>query len=567
MRRINTWQDAITNGTAELDTGDGLTLKTPLDVVKEIASAKTAAITEATTTAATDATTKANNAKAEAIDDAPTKYGGLSGRVATLEKPVGRARVATTAAPATGTRTALGVRVPFRLPFDTAEYRVHFRNGNPYTGAGRAGAITFTATAVAAAQVFEGNLTAASGSTFAGSATLPDGVEYVTPWKTDLPLTAGTWYHLSYGITTAGTAFYGGSGQAWTNTAPTSVLNTSMSGAAIGDSVPLDVWIEAIPTNGTTPDVVFAGVAAPASGSTGGPTTSSHVTITAVGDSLTDGGVNGLLWPEMDTWAVKLADILPNTAVVNLGVSGATIDEELLLIGALPAEFIIPSGGIANGGNGTVTPARTYGMPPGSRTLDFIYQGMNGRLIKDAAGVWKLYNYGAAPVPAGKVTLDPKAGWGAHAGDAAIIWLGINDNTYGITGLEATVADHIVAAHQRFVAWLTPQVKQFMILGIHSRTTETTGTAGHATVLDVNRRLRELYPGNFKSIQDYLRGPALADLGVTPTQDDLDKIAAGTVTPSALAAGDQTHISKATAAVLPAKFFKPYLTGKGGVDA
>ena len=461
-------------------------------------------------------------------------------------------------------RVAVGVRVPFRLPFDSSNFRIHFRNRNPQTGISKTGAVTFTATAVATAQISGGapiaNSTTA-GSSIQGSATLAAGGEYVTPYKTDYPLTAGTWYHLSYGITTAGTEFYAGAGQAWMNTAPTSVLNQNMAGAAVGYQVPLDVWIEAVPIGGGTPEVVFAGIAAPL-GDTGAET-SSRTALAAFGDSLTDGGANGSLWPETDTWVYKLQTLLAGTSITNLGYTGAVIDEMLMRAGVMPVVVNVPTGGVAAAANAAVTPAQFYALPSVSRTIDLTYNGANCRIIKDAAGVWTLYNYGSSTIPAGRVTLSPVTGWAGHQGDTAIIWVGINDNTYGLTGLESTVADHIVAGHQKLIQWLSPRVKQVMILGIHARTSETTGTAGNTTVLEVNRRLKELYPGYFKSIHDYLRGPAITDLGLTATTDDTTAIANGTVPPSVLAVGDPTHISKETAAILPSKFFAPFIQGKG----
>lgn len=500
------------------------------------------------------------DAAAAAVDANPT--------IAGMEKRLGASTVRLSVpATTTETRTAVGVRVPVRLPFNASEFRVHFRNRNPQTGTGFPGSISFSATGISVAQVVDDQPFVASVAApvaIQGAATLAEGGEYVTPWKADFPLTAGVWYHLSYGVTTAGSEFYAGAGTAWVNATPMSVLNQTMGTPAIGYKVPLDVWIEAVPTGGGTPETVFAGIAPPAAAAA--VTVSSRTAVTAFGDSLTDGGSNGELWPESDTWPVKLDSVLPNATVTNLGYSSATVDELLLRIGAMPLRVIVPAGGIPPSGNALVTPTQTYGMPAGTRPIDTTYNGGGVRINKNSDGTWQLYNFGSTTIPAGEALIPPAAAWAGRNGDTAIIWIGVNNNTGNVKGLEETVADHIVAGHQRLVAWLSPQVKQFMILGITTRTPETTGAAANDTVLEVNRRLRGLFPGNFKSIQEYLRTQALTDLGITPTQDDLGKIAAGVLPPSVLASGDVGHISKETATVVATHFVKPYLVAKGWVD-
>lgn len=472
----------------------------------------------------------------------------------------------------TDSRAAVNARIPFRVPFGTSKFRVHIRNRNPSTGVVVPGALSFVGVGIGTAQtsgatIYSG-LVESVASTITGAFSTPaDGAEYVTPWKTDFPLAPGAVYHLTYGYNGPVQANYAGAGLAFTNNSPTGALSKTMASPVTSKTSPLDFWIEAVTDSGSTRRVLYAGITPPASTTVAPIVTSSRTSITAFGDSLTDGGSNGALWPEADTWPYKLDTALTTATVTNLGYSGATVDEMLMRVGALPMRVSVPADGIAASGNAFVTPLQTYGMPAGTRPIDATLNGGAGvRLTKNDDGTWQLYNYGTNPIPAGTAIITPVAAWANRNADTAIIWIGINDITGGVTGMDATVADHVVAGTQKLIEWFTPQVKQFMILGVTTRTNETTGTANHATATEINNRLQALYPGQFKSIQKYLREQAMTDLGITPTQDDLDKIAAGTLPPSVLDVGDIGHISKATATVVANNLIAPWLKAKGYVD-
>ncbi|MDQ0865720.1 SGNH/GDSL hydrolase family protein [Arthrobacter globiformis] len=517
ISRISTWQQAYETGTVDVDFGDGIRLK----------------------------------------------LGDISRNNLKLSQP----------GDTTDSRTALSVRVPFKAPSNISSFRVHFRNRHPVKGTTYTGGLSFTAVGIGQAQttgdtIFVG-ITETISTTIEGAFTTPaDGSEHVTPWMTWYPLTEGVWYHLSYGYNGPAQQNYAGTGTAWTNTSPTSCLNKTLGSPTKETTIPVDVWIEAVVASGGTTEF-YAGQVPPAA-TVSAPTvsTSSRTSITTFGDSLTDGGSNGTLWPESDTWPYKLDTTLTTATVTNLGYSGATVDEMLMRVGAMPMRVTVPSGGIAGGGaNAFVTPLQTYGMPAGTRPIDATLNGGAGvRLTKNTDGTWQLYNYGTDPIPAGTALITPASAWAGHNADTAIIWIGINDITGNVMGVDATVADHVVGGTQKLIEWLTPQVKQFLILGVTTRTNETTGSANHTTATEINSRLQALYPGKFKSIQKYLREQAMTDLGITPTQDDLDKIAAGTLPPSVLDVGDIGHISKATATVVANNLIAPWLKAKGYVD-
>lgn len=473
----------------------------------------------------------------------------------------------------TDTTTAIGVRVPFRAPFATMKFRIHMRNRNPATGQVYTGAISGSAIGIGTASmsgdtIFP-SLVEATATTLKGSFTTPaDGSEWVSDWISTFPLASGTWYLLSYGLTSpAGQTNYAGQGLAWSNTAPTSVLNKNMASVIQQTQSPLDVWIEAVALGGVTTAVVYAGrppVTTPVA--TNPVTTSSRTAIATFGDSLTDGGANGIVWPETDSWPYKLGTLLPGVTVTNLGYSGATVDEMLIKVGARRPRFTVTGGSVPSSGTVAVTTVEDLGIPTSRQIgMNGKLGGLVGRLLIDYANGHTFTTYGAAPITAVPGPVEFVGEDDGHYGDTAVIWIGRNDVTFAVKGPDATVPDHVVGGVQRLVEWLTPQVKQVMILGTTTRTNEPTGNAMNSQVLEINSRLRTLYPGRFKSVQDYLMNQAMADLGLTPTTADSTNIANGTLPPSLLEGSDNTHISKATAAAVAQYLVAPYLKSKGWI--
>src|SRR5699024_6675284 len=74
------------------------------------------------------------------------------------------------------------------------------------------------------------------------------------------------------------------------------------------------------------------------------PATSSPTRIAAFGDSQTDGGSNGILWPEEESWPARLGvELGAGFTVTNAGFSGATVDEVAMRVGAFPVRVNIPT--------------------------------------------------------------------------------------------------------------------------------------------------------------------------------------------------------------------------------
>lgn len=285
--------------------------------------------------------------------------------------------------------------------------------------------------------------------------------------------------------------------------------------------------------------------------------------ITAFGDSQTDGGDSGSLWPEEESWPSRLgAKLGADYTVTNAGFSGATVDEMLMKVGAIPLRVTVPSS-VANNDSVVVTPAGShYGLAPVLTSFDVRLDGKNARINVSADGVWTLHNWTGGTIPAGTITFEPKVS--GTAGDTAVVWIGGNDRTFGITGLDETVADHIIGGTQTLIEWLGYRVKNVMILGMQPRASEPAGTPNNDLVIEVNERLRGLYPGKFRSVFDYLRTDALLDMGLTPTSEDLADIDNGLM-PRSVLSPDNAHVNKQAAQVIGEHFVHDYLTGKGWI--
>lgn len=287
-------------------------------------------------------------------------------------------------------------------------------------------------------------------------------------------------------------------------------------------------------------------------------------TIVAVGDSLTEGGANNVVWPKTDAWPAKLATALGQT-VLNHGVSGSTVDEALLNTGARPMRLKVTGGSVpASGG---VAVELSWAVHTYTGKWIAATGRMGGLTVtlqrNGTTGAWTVFQNGGTAAKALTGWHDFTPDWSGQEANTFILWHGANDATYNVTGREKTAADHIVAGIQELASHLAARNKRYVMLGLHTRTVDTTGTSRHTTATEVNTRLRYLDPGHFLSVQDWMRDRALAALGITPTTQDLDLIAAGTVPASIMEGADTTHISKPAAAALATDLLVPWLQAKG----
>lgn len=290
----------------------------------------------------------------------------------------------------------------------------------------------------------------------------------------------------------------------------------------------------------------------------------SRTRIACAGDSLTAGQDASGAWPASAKWPTILGSILPDVTVANLGRGGDTTDDIMIRLGALTLWFTIPVGFIPSSGTVSI---RTKAVISTRDNISYSgsIAGVPGTISTGVGRAWTFTR--ATPgdtVPVtGQTPFIPTGT--ARDRETIIFWGGRNDVDFGTAGLEQSKADHVVAQYQAVVEWAKHQVKQVMLVGVTTSTSEHPGGLKYETVKEINNRLRALFPGKFADVQNYLSTRALSDMGRTPTSADTAAIAAGEIPPQLYAEGDSTHFSRATAAALAEYFFAPYLLGKGWV--
>ena len=148
----------------------------------------------------------------------------------------------------------------------------------------------------------------------------------------------------------------------------------------------------------------------------------------------------------------------------------------------------------------------------------------------------RLNNGGAVSVPAGTKIVSKTAD--QYNDNVSIIWAGRNDVAFGYPH----EVDGTVANVQTMVNNLSTDIKRFLVVSVTTATNEYEGSQYSGTynkVLQINEQLSELYPNNYVDIRDYLIHQCIYDMGITPTQADLDNMNRDTLPPSIMA--DEIH--------------------------
>lgn len=290
----------------------------------------------------------------------------------------------------------------------------------------------------------------------------------------------------------------------------------------------------------------------------------SRTQVTALGDSLTEGGDISGAWPAGSSWPEKLSAILPGVTVVNRGHSGDSSDEILLRTGIITARFTVADGALPATGPVNLTTSQILSIRDG-RAMAGTLAGVYGNLRHVSGKDWmftRAANGTAVPAP-GKQAFTSSAA--ASNTDTLTYWAGRNDISMPGEIMEPTQAEHLVANAVKVMEWAAPRQKQVLIIGPTTGTHERAGSSGFLMIAEANRRLRELFPANYVSAQDYMVTRALSDMGVTPTPADAAAVSAGEMPPSLIAPGDTIHFSQAAAANFAQNFVAPNLLGRGWV--
>lgn len=279
----------------------------------------------------------------------------------------------------------------------------------------------------------------------------------------------------------------------------------------------------------------------------------SRTKIACFGDSLTRGYSGTTAWDVADSWPAKLGSKIPGAEVVNLGFSGNTTDEIRFRTGVLEARFSPVGGSIPGTGSVAVTTKQTLGFATNREfTIGGYLGGIYGMLRHEGGA----YTFTRTSPGVGVQVATPltfkvdQPDYGSHT---AIFWVGRNDVSFGITGPEATVADHVVTATLEMVEWLRHRVKHVIVVGPTNRVDEPKGSAGYDTVLEVNQRLQALLPGKYMNVRKWLVEKAIYEAGVTPTAADLAQIEKDAPPLSIMDGG--THFNRPIAPLLADKFY------------
>lgn len=290
---------------------------------------------------------------------------------------------------------------------------------------------------------------------------------------------------------------------------------------------------------------------------------SDMTSIFCAGESTTRGGDNGVDWPLGDAYPAKLAAALGGgVTVMNFGKGGAFTDEILLRANRKRIFVRVPAGQIPGSG-ATIIGLSWNPETDGPRWIELPGRINNVPITLDqngTTGTWtaKRRVSGAAVPVSGwvEVMLDAKA----SEGGVHILWIGGNDSTRQVKGPHKSVVAHITAGIQAYKESLPAENHSLIVLGMHP----SLGNAARLQdTLAVNAWCEENLPNNYVSVYDYMRGPALSHMGVTPTAEDQTLISQGYIPRSVLAAGDIVHPNKAFAAVMAERLLAPYIRDRG----
>jgi hypothetical protein len=290
--------------------------------------------------------------------------------------------------------------------------------------------------------------------------------------------------------------------------------------------------------------------------------------LAAFGDSLTI-GYPPSEFPDPSYSYAGVLDTLISASVANLGRGFETADEIALRQGGYVLNLSVAGGTIPTSGAVTCTTTQGFCFRSGAWTQTGTLAGVAGTLTSTSPTSGDIFTFtftragsGAAVPVAGTAPFISNSAV-THEAHPQIIFAGRNDAAYtppaGVT-ITDTVT-RVLAAYDAMVARIRTYHKEFLLLGTLTATTEGVGTAGYVQVTAINNALAAKYGNRFVDLRHYLVTQCIYDLGITPTSDDLAKIAADTLPPSIMA--DTVHFKAITAAKFANVIVKPKLDQLG----
>lgn len=273
--------------------------------------------------------------------------------------------------------------------------------------------------------------------------------------------------------------------------------------------------------------------------------------ITLLGDSQSDPAVVGN-WP-------SVAGPLIAQTFINQARSGDDSNAVGIRAGWVKPLVTVAGGVIPASGAVTVTTAEQLQLRDNRVLVAGSIAGVVGSFRHDSGGSFTFTRAepGAAVSVSGPTRFESAF---TTAASVIVVWMGGNDFNQGSTGTSSSIADHIVGNYRAAVEWGAKKGQTVLVAGVTNR--RDGDDASFAQVMDVNNRLRALYPDRFLNVQGYLSQHALADAGVTPTQADQDAMARGAIPPSLFLA-DGVHLTTTAYQALGSKRIAPWLVASG----
>lgn len=259
------------------------------------------------------------------------------------------------------------------------------------------------------------------------------------------------------------------------------------------------------------------------------------------------------------SWDNVVTTLLDGTTISNRGFGGDNSQASFLRNGFIKPKFRIVGGTIPASGSVEVTT---------SMKLDLRDRTIGAGTL---AGVGGTLSYAAGVVTFARTTSGTAVAasgwhqWNSTINTAALymlLWIGGNDFNEVRLGQERSIADHIIGAYRYFVALCLKEGRTPIIAGVTNRLAAGAGTEGFAEVQLINRWLRRMFPDIFLDVQAYYSERAIYDAGLTPTQADLDAIAAGAIPPQLFEA-DGIHLIPAAHTAIGTYWIAPWLAQKG----
>ena len=284
------------------------------------------------------------------------------------------------------------------------------------------------------------------------------------------------------------------------------------------------------------------------------------------GDSLVDGGDTNGQWATGENLPGQLSTHLSNE-VVNRGRSGQTSNEILIRSGAVEiwgtpvGGKTVPGGHVDIAANGQTPLSRT------GRTFAAAWGGASGTLKSKGTG-WEFYQPSGAAATITSPTKVNAAQAFPHENSTHIFLMGENDFWTGDLAPDGDIVDHVVANYQRAVESIPEDpVRHVLIGGVKCKAGTVKGDERYRQVKEINRRLAALFPANFVDREAWLSSRALDAAGITPTESDLEAMAANITPPSAFASGDNLHIRKEVVSAEARELWLPALIHRGWAQA